>query len=462
MTTMRTMTTIRTAKAAGGCAALVLACVLAGGCSQKEEILTIAFSNDMTGEIRSCGCTSKDFGGLGRRATFLRNTRKTSGQLVLFEGGDFFGTKVNYGEEKAGLTLRSMVFMKYDGIVIGEKDLSLGVDYLVEQVAALRIPVVVANLYDTEADTLIFAPNRVFTLPGGLRVGVIGVMGERLKLPLPPNSRRVRVKSAQAAVEREVAAIKDDVHLVVVLAHMSLVGLRKLGENNPDIDLVVGGHDARAMRSQRRFGNAFVLQTANRGRYMGIAYATVQRNRGILDLSANVEALGIDYQDHEAIVKLFQSYDMEIARKERVRVRASVPSGEHIKNRFASSENCRSCHTDIYDHWGDTRHAHAFATLEGQNRQYDRDCTPCHVTGFYQIGGFLSEEETPEFTNVQCEACHGNAGAHVRNPSRKTESQARVACKTCHTAEQTPDFEFGKYWARIKHPPPEDAHSGSK
>jgi hypothetical protein len=355
-----------------------------------------------------------------------------------------------------------MAFMEYDGIVVGEKDLSLGVDFLVEQVGALSMPVVVANLYDAEADTLIFRPNRVFTLPSGLRVGVIGVMGEKLKLSLPANSRRVRVKSAQEAVAREVAAIKDDVDLVVVLAHMSLVGLRKLGENNPDIDLVVGGHDARAMRRLRRFGNAFIVQTANRGRYVGIARATVKRKQGILNLAANLEALGIDYQDHEAIVKLFQSYDMEIANKERARVRASVPSGEHIKNRFAGGEDCRSCHTDIYDHWGDTRHAHAFSTLEGQNRQYDRDCTPCHVTGFYEIGGFLSEEETPGFTNVQCEACHGNSSAHARNPSRKTESQARVACKSCHNAEQTPDFEFAKYWARIKHPPPEDAQSGSR
>ncbi|MFQ5512560.1 MAG: multiheme c-type cytochrome [Candidatus Krumholzibacteriia bacterium] len=441
---------------------IVLACALAWGCSQKEESLTIAFSNDMDGEIRSCGCASKDFGGLGRRATFLRDTRKTSNQLILLEGGDFFGTDINYSQEKASLTMQSMAFMRYDGIVLGENELSHGIDYLLERVTALKLPVVAANLHDAETDTLLFAPSRVLRLPTGLRIGLVGVLGTGVKLPLPETSRPVRVGPPQVAVEREVGSIRDKVDLVIVLAHMPLGAARKLAENNLDVDLVVAGHDARPIRRMRRFGNAFVLQSANRGRYVGVARATVKRKEGIIDLVASLEVLDVDYEDHEAIVKLFQAYDMEIANQERARVTSSVPSGEHIKNRFTAGEACRPCHTDIYDHWQDTQHGHAFATLQDKERQYDRDCTPCHTTGFYQIGGFLSIQETPGLVNVQCEACHGNGREHARNPELETEGTAHLMCKTCHTEDQSPGFQFPKWWARIKHPPPADMMGGGR
>ena len=41
------------------------------GCSEKETPITVAFSNNMNGEIRSCGCGAHDYGGLGRRATWI-------------------------------------------------------------------------------------------------------------------------------------------------------------------------------------------------------------------------------------------------------------------------------------------------------------------------------------------------------------------------------------------------------
>jgi DnaJ-class molecular chaperone len=52
---------------------------------------------------------------------------------------------------------------------------------------------------------------------------------------------------------------------------------------------------------------------------------------------------------------------------------------------------------------------------------------------------------------VQCEACHGNGSAHAIDPKIKTDTVAQSTCRSCHTAEQTPDFDFAKFWARIDH-----------
>lgn len=425
--------------------------VLSGGCSSREESLTIAFSNDMVGEIRSCGCVQKDFGGLGRRATFVRNVRKRATNVALFDGGDFFGVGVNYGKEKASLTLQAMAVMGYDGVVVGEKELAFGKDYLVERVKALRLPVVACNLYDEAADTLLFPPSRTVELDSGLRLGVVGVIGDGLKLP-DAGGEGVRIAPFVPALQREVAALKPRVDLVVVLAHMRLKEAQRLAERHADVDLVVCGHDGRPMRKVRRFGNAYVMETTTRGRYMGVAHATVDRKRGVTDLIVSQEPLSRDYDDDEAIVKLFRVYDMEIASVERRRVMKAVSNGTHVKSRFAGSEKCGACHEDINVHWERTKHAHAFAVLKNQNRELDRDCVPCHTTGFYEIGGFLSVVETPDLIHVQCEACHGNGTAHSRNPEIKTPGRSRRACVACHTRDQSPDFNFGEYWAKIQHP----------
>ncbi len=426
---------------------VLLAVALAAGCSKREHEVTIAYTNNMIGEIRSCGCGAHDYGGLGRRATFLEGLRKRSENFLLFEGGDFFGLGVNYSEQKARLTTQAMAFIGYDGIVIGEKDFAQGVEYLVDRVGSLKLPVVVANLVDTQSGELLFAASRTFETPGGLKVGVIGVIDPGLAFPEAVSPGRLRVDDPKAAIEREVASIGDAVHIVVVLAHMPTMKIRQLGKQIPDVDVIVAGHDARPTRKATTVGNAYLLTTVDRGRFVGLAWATVDTKEGIVNLVTDVKPLGEDYTDHEAIVKLFQSYDMEIARVESQRISTKM----RATGAFAGDGACVECHQAIHEQWMGTKHARVFDILVREGREFDRDCTPCHTTGFYEIGGFLSAVDTPELRNVQCESCHGNSATHARTPIVRTPTTARNACTSCHNEQQTPDFEFETFWPKITH-----------
>ncbi|MCZ6765607.1 MAG: hypothetical protein O7D32_01610, partial [bacterium] len=178
-----------------------VAAVLTVGCSESERSLTVVFSNNMVGEIRSCGCAARDFGGLGRRATFLNLERLETDDFLLLEGGDFFGTDLNYGEEKAGLTLQSMSFMGYDGMVLGEKDLTFGLDYIVEKYKSLRLPIVIANVYYEDSGDRVFPASRIVKLSNGLRIGLVGVMGDRLKLQQDADRIRIDPPSEAALAE---------------------------------------------------------------------------------------------------------------------------------------------------------------------------------------------------------------------------------------------------------------------
>jgi 2',3'-cyclic-nucleotide 2'-phosphodiesterase (5'-nucleotidase family) len=421
------------------------------GCSERERVLTIAYTNDANGEIRACGCIKNDHGGLGRRATYVEGLRERSSDFLLFDGGDFSGVGVNYGEQKARLIMTAMSYMEYDAVVVGEMDFAQGVDFLLEEVEKATLPVVVANLVDTKTGELVFPPSRQVELPSGLKIGVIGVMGKGMTFPEAVEEGRLRVDGAEAAISKELARLRDVVDFVVVLAHMPTDRARGLAQAVPGIGLVVTGHDPKPSRRKGKYGDAYVLTTGDRGRFIGVGWATLDSDERIVKFMTEIDALTKDYTDHAAIVKLYESYDSEISRQEQIRVAPAAPQGENAKSGYAGARTCRPCHVATHDQWLSTKHAHAFEILESKNREFDRDCTPCHTTGFDEPGGFFSVVDTPELTDVQCEVCHGNSSAHTRTPTIKTPGNARAACTNCHTAEQTPDFVFKTYWPGIAH-----------
>jgi hypothetical protein len=228
--------------------------------------------------------------------------------------------------------------------------------------------------------------------------------------------------------------------------------VRRIANRVPDIDLVVCGHDPRPSRKQRRIGNAYALQVAEEGRYAGIAYAVLGTDPRVSYILTDVTAMSNAYSDDEAIAKLFRSYDLSIAAKEK----SSIPAGVRevqagVERPFVGADACKVCHEDIHDQWAGTKHSHAFEILVNESREYDRDCTPCHTTGFYKRGGFENVEATPDLIHVQCEACHGNGYEHSNDPDVATGTDARGVCVSCHNAEQSPDFDFGTWWPRIAH-----------
>jgi hypothetical protein len=172
----------------------------------------------------------------------------------------------------------------------------------------------------------------------------------------------------------------------------------------------------------------------------------------IRTLTSRIAPLTKVYEDDAAISKLFLSYDLQIAAKEKTDMPAAVfEARARIKEPFAGAGACQPCHAAEHTQWEGTNHASAFHHIEDISREFDRDCTPCHVTGFYDNGGFENFAVTPELVDIQCESCHGNGFTHVEDPTSKMPKRPESTCKRCHTVDQTPEFEFDAFWARIKH-----------
>ena len=122
---------------------------------------------------------------------------------------------------------------------------------------------------------------------------------------------------------------------------------------------------------------------------------------------------------------------------------------------FAGAEACATCHVKAYDIWQKSHHAKALGNLKAKGKDQDPECVSCHVLGFEVKGGFVSESDSPQFANVQCESCHGPAKAHVANPGIKPVltggGKTKEVCVSCHHLPHSSSFEFKKYWGKISH-----------
>ena len=112
---------------------------------------------------------------------------------------------------------------------------------------------------------------------------------------------------------------------------------------------------------------------------------------------------------------------------------------------------CSNCHSVEHEIWSNSGHGRAYDTLRKINKAFDPECLVCHVVGFNLPGGFISEVDTPELKNVQCEVCHGPGRNHALTPQAGFGNKATEACKKCHVKNHSPRFNYAEYWPRIKH-----------
>jgi hypothetical protein len=155
-----------------------------------------------------------------------------------------------------------------------------------------------------------------------------------------------------------------------------------------------------------------------------------------------------------------------------------VPADKGTANEYIGANKCKMCHSKQYKAWADTKHAKSFSalvnaddktaaewakkmniTLTGKPSETEA-CVACHVTGQKLKGGYPQADSTlaANVTMVGCESCHGPGSAHKAAAKEEKKKFVNAAvgealCKSCHTAESSPNFKFADYKAKV-HPVP--------
>ena len=450
--------------------------------------VALLFTGEQLGYLEPCGCAGLDNmkGGLMRRHSLIKQLAGDGWPLVMMDAGGHskgFGTQPKI---KLRNSIEALSQIGYHAVGLSDNDLRFELLSIAVNLNQEQNPLMSANVGIVDFDAGFSQRYRIIE-EGGLKIGITAVLGERERKLLPASDELVS-EPAEQALARVVPELKAaGCDQLVLLCYAGVADTVKLSGKFPQFDWVVAGKggDEPPHQPTKLKNGAQLVEVGGKGKY---AVVVGIYDDGGLAFRYQKVPLDIRFPDspdmHERMVK-YQN-ELQTLGYEGLGVKPKpYPAG----GEFAGSAVCADCHAEAYDIWKKSPHAHATDTIVDLNppRHFDPECISCHVTGWDDPkyvpwdSGYVNLDTTPHLTDQGCENCHGPAARHVAaenydievtddelealrkalhmkivenegNMEGQVEGDVVRNCMTCHDLDNSPDFDFQKYWEDgIKH-----------
>lgn len=292
------------------------------GRSAKPDELTILFSSDLLGKIRSCGCTIEDMGGLGRRAAYTERTRKSVRNLVALDAGDIMTPELAFTRKEAELAFDALNVFKLDALMVGEADFVFGLPFLQMLASRLSMPIVAANLVDSQKGNPLFGnAYTVLTLVGGLRIGITGVIDENIRFPAYIDVSGFRVLPAEETLKSLLPELSRKADFLILLSHTGIERSKELASRFGQFDIIVVGHGRPITKNLEKVGSTIILATGAEGQYIGRVDLSLSVDGKIIEGNMKLVPLEQSMEIHPSIAELFAQYGLELTEKEQKKAR---------------------------------------------------------------------------------------------------------------------------------------------
>ena len=169
--------------------------------------------------------------------------------------------------EKAHLMIESFNLMGYDAVGIGDDDLTLGKEFLLEISKKANFPFLSTNLFDEASGKNLFQPSLIKKV-NGLRIGIFSLLSPDLFTnPSDPRKKGLSIRPPIEAAQAMVKELKPKTDLIILLSHLGYAKDIELAQSAQGINIIVGGHTGINLVYPLVIKNTIILQTASRGMF---------------------------------------------------------------------------------------------------------------------------------------------------------------------------------------------------
>ena len=457
----------------------------------ETPAVTFLLTGEQHGYLEPCGCSETQSGGVARRHDLLKQMEERGWTVTGLDLGGTLKRSRLQSKIKFDAVLRALREMNYAGLNLGPEELALGAEEMLTRFdpngkPAENLPFLSANVtLFGSADLGVPQRYRVYEV-NGIKIGVTSVVSPKLTVDNPYLEGDITVADPAESLVPVVESLKAETpDLMILLSHADTEETRALIQKFPQFHLVVsaGGYEDPEFAPKYE-GETMLLHVGQKGKYTGVVgfYPDAEKK-------LKFELVDLDrhrFENTPEMVDVMRYYQGRLKDEDVVNRDPTIthPSGYQ----FVGVSDCAKCHTKAHSKWSESRHAHAFESLlkggkeyEGEwvSRIHDPECLVCHTTGWSQIhysrfdSGYLSQAETPHLLHQQCENCHQPGSHHselerqykadrksvefeqllqARREVQLTEVKAvKTVCIRCHDGDNSPKFEFEKYWEKVKH-----------
>jgi hypothetical protein len=453
--------------------------------------VALFFSGEQDGYLEPCGCAGLENqkGGLKRRFTLLKELRDKGWPVVAMDGGGQEKRTGIQAEIKFDFSLRALAKMGYTAVGFGPNDLQMDLFSHVINLDSETNPLVSANVAIGDFESGYTRRYQVVDA-GGMKIGVTSVLGKR-ELAGLENAADLQFVDPDKALREILPKLRaENCDQWVLLAHAEPKEAEELARRYPEFRWVLIAHGAEEPpKIPRKIEgtNSYLIEVGHKGMYVAVV--------GLYKSGATpfrYQRVPLDSRFADAP----EIYEMHVEYQHRLETLGLEGLGlkpvlHESGRKFAGSKVCADCHLSATEVYENTPHFHATETIVSHvdpPRHFDPECISCHATGwqpqkyFPYESGFLGLTETPDLTGNGCENCHGPAANHVAaetgeleaseeqleelraqlrlkivdnegNMSGQVFDKGKVVqmCMQCHDLDNSPDFDFQKYWPNVKH-----------
>jgi 2',3'-cyclic-nucleotide 2'-phosphodiesterase (5'-nucleotidase family) len=203
----------------------------------------------------------------------LRESQK--GVLVLDSGDLLFKKYMNPIQEnelkgmteKAQLIVESFNLTGYDAIGIGDDDLTLGKEFLLEISKKANFPFLSSNLLNEASGKVLFQSSLIKEI-NGLRIGIFSLLSpDFFTGPSDPRKKGLTIRQPIEVAQAMVKELKPKTDLIILLSHLGYVKDIEMAQTVRGINIIVGGHSGINLVYPPVMKDTMILQTASRGMF---------------------------------------------------------------------------------------------------------------------------------------------------------------------------------------------------
>jgi 2',3'-cyclic-nucleotide 2'-phosphodiesterase (5'-nucleotidase family) len=203
----------------------------------------------------------------------LRESQK--GVLVLDSGDLLFKKYMNPIQEnelkgmteKAQLIVESFNLTGYDAIGIGDDDLTLGKEFLLEISKKANFPFLSSNLLNEASGKVLFQSSLIKEIHGH-RIGIFSLLSPDLFTgPSDPRKKGLTIRQPIEVAQAMVKELKPKADLIILLSHLGYVKDIEMAQTVRGINIIVGGHSGINLVYPPVMKDTMILQTASRGMF---------------------------------------------------------------------------------------------------------------------------------------------------------------------------------------------------
>ena len=393
--------------------------------------------------------------------TYLNSLKSEGIEPFLVDGGDWLFSLGRLHPnpllqqqmlQKALLLIDAYNLFGTRAAALGEHDLALGLDRLVEFQKRMKFPLLCANFKDASGESP-FAASTIVTSQGR-KVLIVGAMRVPPQRFIDKHCAGSSFSDPYPAILEQIEAHIDEVDLCVVLGHIDRADVDRLATEVTGVDVVVEPNSSNG--SENTWINDEIKTTLHSGTvllkpsgqgselaradlwfrdkakpWFSIWDEDAPAGSNIADLST--VGLAPHIGRHPAMEKIVAEFMAT------TRYKNPIDADEmqfEPSTHFLGSVTCTVCHPQQAAYWKQTAHGRAYATLEASGDQFRYDCMPCHVTGYGET--FVDAHEPGRWKDVQCESCHGLNPRHPSKPEAFPWPAVKdTPCWSCHNPSET-------------------------